>query len=306
MARRPDDLPPLEQLRRQLLELLPELRDALRNGWTLKSTLAAHGFGSRLLDQLVEVGALDYHLTKTGRWRRFTWTWDRPDAELADRVLAFPNYRYQLRREAARARYARAKHTRHCLRCRGTIERGAIYLQLRERGRKGPACMACAKPDDLPLHERELEALRAELERVVLLWPQELPIFADRLARVGRLTQAAATGPRGDLHALGSDLVEVGEWLKHADRKLQPRRELLLSSPPPPPDLELVETVGEHPLAQDEGEARAAAEVRLARHTLEQHRRAAADYLHEGLLHASGWLRDLFRRLDDRRTQLTA
>lgn len=306
MARRTDDLPPLEQLRTQLTECLPELREAIRNCWTLRGTLASHGFGPRLLDQLVELGALDYELTRTGRWRRFRWTWDRTDGELIDRVLAYPVYRYQLRRESARARYARAKNTRRCLRCSATIERGAVYLQLRYRGAKGPACINCTQPDDLPLHERELEALRTDLERVVLLWPQELPIYSERLARVGRLTQAAAPKPQGDLHALGSDLVEVSEWLKLADRKLQPRRDLLLIPPPPVTDTELAETVGEHPLALPEGEARAVAEARLAQRAAEQRRRSDADYLHYGLIHSSGWLHDIFRRLDDRRTLLTA
>lgn len=299
------------QLVDQLRDVLPQLRRALVDRDPLGPVLLAHGLDRSLLRHLEGLGALDTFASTSRRWRRYHWSWQGTDAELVEKLLTLPAYAYGARlRKTISAKYQLAKAARTCYRCRRRISQGEPLLRIRLAHRSELLCLTCRLPSDEPLHEQELERLRDQLAHLHLLWPDELPRYAQQLAQLAELLAVQKLRARSPLRELRADLQQLSEWLTAADRKISVHRDRLLSQGvldlnPEVPRYDLAEVVAEDPRALQLPAERQAAEAVLQRRAVQLERRRDADLVHQGLLHATSWLKDLGHRLTVRRLSLT-
>jgi hypothetical protein len=301
--------PARERLRGQLLEFLPELREALRHRWTLRAVLAAHGQEPRLLTHLERLGALDVEdATRPGRWRRWRWVAEETDAELVERLLLLPHL--QPSPAVPTARWRLARHPKPCTRCGATLHVTGprpTYLHVpahvdirRHRYAEQRVCTACVEPAEHPRHERQLATLLEHLRTRDLLFPEEFTELADRLDVTGSALRRVAHAR--ELRALGADLREVAGWLRTAARLVAPTLELLRAQVDLPAAVgtadHLLATVGDHPLAYPADSAEAAASKAALDRVHRAHQlRLAAYRLRDVMRTATGWVHALRDRL---------
>lgn len=301
---------PTDSLRAQLLALLPELREAMAQRWTLKAVLAAHGQTPRLLDVLERVGAIEpAAAVQSHRWRRWRWTAEESDAALVERLLLLPFLYPKTLPARGVARWRLARKPKPCSRCEKTLDVTGprpAYLLLRGKDRRRVhrpfyLCPRCVAPSEHPKHELRLAKLLFDLRPLEVLFPEDFLPWADRLADLGGdLLRVPAPG-RSALHQLGRDLREVATWLRQADAKLAPvlhelRQEELREALGQAD--ELLETVADHPANPTlTAAARAAAHAKLCEAYRARRVGEAARRLREIQTTATGWLLALRHRL---------
>jgi hypothetical protein len=303
-----------EQIQRsQLTALLPELREAFRERWAIQPVLSAHGLNRRVLAVLEELEVIRTKATSSRRWTYYEWTYQHDDQTLIDQLLDQPYFSLtREQRQRLNGRYGRASGKRTCSRCGRLPRRGTILLRTVRRGEVSLICPTCRRPDDEPLHEVELEKFRSELQKLHLLWPDDLPTLARQLRRLaGQLheVERLRTRPRrGSLTAWARRFEELATWLQKAFHMLEPHRRRVLAEPVIDPELpapyDLAEVVSEHPSGAVTRNDRATREAILRSRARQQERRRSADMLHEGLAHATEWVQQLRHDLTLRRLEL--
>lgn len=301
-----------EHLRTQLRALLPELRQALENRWTLRGLLASYGQDARLLDHLERLGAVQAEVDdRPHRWRRWRWTASEDDARLVELLLVSPGL-YPPRVTVPATRWKLARRPKPCSRCERPLDvagpRPAYLLletQARHRTpRRAVVCPRCVRPTEHPTHELRLTKLLTDLYPLEVLFPEDLRPWAVRLHELGTDLLRVPAGSRSALHQLGRDLRELASWLRHAEVKLRPTLQLLREASPSETDaaaFELAETIAEHPAYP----ALSAVGRRLAEATLCHDYRTrqvteATKRLREVQQTATRWLLDLRQRLHHR------
>lgn len=300
-----------QQQRARLTAVLPELREAFRNRWSVGPALAAHGFDRRLLTVLEHVQAITSQPTTNQRWTRYVWTTNDDDQAVIDRVVDQPLFALPeaLRRRLS-ARYVKSNGRRSCHRCGHVQASQRVLIRDGVGDQARYVCRQCWTPEDEPAHERALEALRQELQKTTMLWPDDLPKLSRQLRRiVGQLHEAERRGRRrGRLTEWAERLDQLAAWLTKADHMLQPHRRRVLERPTIDPQLpapyELAEVVSEHPHGAPDKLDQATREAILRDRARHYERRRSADLLHQGLRHATEWMRALEQDLTQRRRAL--